>query len=89
VSLRVEENLGVDDALPARTVEVGGRQFIKVFFMAEHRHALEVEIKEVLEVAKIVGRAYRVNRRVGQRDAVLLRQCEHQLGLERALDMDV
>ncbi len=89
MGLRVEEQLGVDDAVRARAGEVGHCQRCKIAAVAEHRAAGVVEVEERLQVGKLVRGADFVDRGIGQGDRVLLREREHQLGLERALDVQV
>ena len=57
--------------------------------LQQHAGAGVVDVEEALQVGEGVGRAQRLDAGVGQRHAVALRQREDQLGLERALDVDV
>ena len=89
VRLRIEEQLGVHDAVGVRAGEVRHRERVEVAAVAQHVAARVIEVEERLEVVEVVRGAYRFDRRVGQRDAVLGREAEHHLGLERALDVKV
>ena len=89
VGLRIEEQLGVDDPIGRGALEVRGGERAKVVAIAEHVAAGVVEIEERLEVAELVGGADLVDRGVRELRTVLLGEREHQLGLERALDMQV
>jgi hypothetical protein len=89
VCLRVEEDLGMPHAVRARPLEVGTRQVAEVALGLQHGHALVVDVEERLQVAERVGRAQLLDAREAQRDAVARGQLEHQLGLERALDVEV
>ncbi len=87
--LRVEEDLGVHDALLARATEIHVGQLGEIVFGAEHVHPGVVEVEERLQVGELVGAPQRLDRRVGQRHAVALGEREDQLRLERALDVQV
>ena len=87
--LRVEEQLGVHDLVGRGAPEVGHRHVEEVLFLQQHAGAGVVDVEEALQVGERVGRAQRLDARVGQRDAVALGQREDQLGLERAFDVDV
>jgi len=89
VSLRIEEQLGVDHAIGVRAREVRHRERVEVAAIAQHVAAGVVEIEERLQVVEVVRGAHRVDRGVRQRDAVLAGEAEHHLWLERALDVEV
>ena len=69
--------------------EVGDRQILEVCFRLQHARALVVDVQEVLQVGEGIGRADRLDAVEGQGDAVALRQLEHQLGFEAALDVQM
>ena len=89
VGLRIEEQLRVDDVVGVRAREVRHREGVEVAAVAQDGAAGVVEVEERLEVAEGVRGADRLHRRVGQGEAMLRREGEHQLGLERALDVQV
>ena len=55
----------------------------------QHARAGVVDVEEALQVGELVRRAQRLDRRPGERDPVAPREPEHELGLERALDVQV
>src|SRR5262249_39807069 len=55
----------------------------------QHRHALIVDVEEILQVAEPIRLPHRVDRRIRQTDAVAARQRKHQLRLQTALDVNV
>src|SRR5882672_4566339 len=87
--LRIEEDLGVHDAVGAGALEVGLRHRVEVLLVAQHGRPGVVEIEERLQIVEGVGAPQRVDRRILQVDAMLAREGEHHLGLERALDVQV
>ena len=89
VRLRVEEHLGVDDVLRAGLAEVRHREVVEVLLGAQHAHALVVDGEERGEVVEVVRRPHLLDRRVRQLEAVAGGELELQLGLERALDVQV
>lgn len=89
VGLRVEEDLGVPDALGGGAGEVGVDEFGEVVLGAQDGHQRVVEVEEGLEVLELVGGAQFVGGGVGQGHAVALREGEGQLGFEGAFDVEV
>ena len=89
VRLRVEEDLGVDHVVGGRAFEVGERHVGEVALVQQHAGAGVVDVEEALQIGEGIGGAQGLDVRIGERDAVALRQREDQLGLERALDVDV
>ncbi|GAA4854623.1 hypothetical protein GCM10023201_55750 [Actinomycetospora corticicola] len=89
VGLRVDEQLDV--AHPGRRGprQVRLRHRREVRRLPEHRHVRVVEVEEVLEVVEGVAGAQVLEVAVGQGHPVPLGQLHDQLGLERALDVDV
>jgi hypothetical protein len=89
VRLRVEEDLGVPDALPGRTVQVPSSEVVEVLLGDEGTTPRVVDVEEGLEVVEHVRGAHRLDIGIWQLDPVPLREPEHELGLERALDVEV
>jgi hypothetical protein len=89
VGLRVEEQLGVDDAIGVGPREVRDRQVVEVLGVAQHVAAGVVDVEERLQVGELVGAAQRLDRPPAEIDAVAGRLGQHHLGLERALDVQV
>jgi hypothetical protein len=89
VALRIEEQLGVHDVVGRGALEVRARELGKVGAVAEHRAAGVVEVEERLQVGELVRGAHLVDGSIRQLRGVLLRQPEHELRLERALDVEV
>ena len=89
VGLRIEEDLRVAHALVRRAPQVRRREVGEVLLGHEHGAARVVQVEERLEIVEHVRRAHRLDVRVRQRDAVARRELEHQLRLERALDVQV
>ena len=89
MGLRVEEDLDVTNALLAGSGQVSGRELVEVPFLDEHRACPVIDVQERLQVAEPIGAPDRVRIGVREPDAVAPRELEHQLGLERPLDMQV
>ncbi len=89
VRLGVEEDLGVEDVVLSRLLQVGPGEVVEVLLADQHVHALIVEVEEALEVVEPVGRPHLLDRGVGEGDAVPFGQREHQLRLQRALDVEM
>ena len=89
VRLRVEEHLGVHHVVGRGAFEIGPGHVVEILLVQQHAGAGVVDVEEALQVGEGVGAAQLFHARVGNGDAVALRQREDQLGLERALDVDV
>ncbi|PAV68560.1 hypothetical protein WR25_12060 [Diploscapter pachys] len=89
VSLRIEHDLGMHHAVRGGPVEIGSGQIVKVGPRAQHVRPGIIDVEEILQVGKGIGRAHRLHRCIGDRDTVALGQREHQLGLQTALDVQV
>ena len=89
MGLGVEEHLHVHEALGCHPFEVGHGQVVEVRLGQEDGHAFVVLGQERREVVEVVGRAHRRSRGVGQLEPVACRELELQLGLQRALDMQM
>ena len=85
VGLRIKENLGVDDAVGVRPLQIGAGHGVEIIGVPQHVGASVVDVQEGLQVGKIVCRTQLDAAAVGQVDAVLGGQCEYQLRLQRAL----
>ena len=89
VRLWIEEHLHMHDAIAMRTFEIGEGQVVKVTLVQQRRHALVVHVQERLQVGELVRGAQFLRRSIRQPNAIAARDFEHQLGLERALDVNV
>src|SRR5437879_5762454 len=89
VGLWIEEDLGVTHALRGGPLQVPPGQVVEILLFQEHSAARVIDVEERLEIAEHVGTSNVFNRRVRQADAISPRQLEHQLGLERPLDMQM
>ena len=89
VGLGVEEDLGVAHIVGGGALEIGEGQILEVLTGQQHGRARVIDVEEVLQVREVIGRAHGLDAVVGDGDAVALRQFEHQLGLETALDVQV
>ena len=54
VSLRVEEHLDMPDIVFARALQISPGEIVEVLLGDQHRHALIVDVEEILQVAKLV-----------------------------------
>ena len=89
VGLGVEEDLGVTHPLGVGAGKVGEREVEKVLLLEENAGPRVVDVEEVLEVREGVGRPHLFDGGIGQARSVALRNREHQVGFERALDVQV
>jgi hypothetical protein len=89
VALRVEEHLDVADVVGVGAREIGPGEVVEILLGDQHRHALIVDVEEILQVAEPISLPHRVDRRIRQADAVAARQRKHQLRLQAALDVNV
>src|SRR5262249_31410578 len=89
MSLGIEEHLHMPQALGVDPGEIGRGEVMEILLGPEHRHALVVEVEQILELGEAVSLAQRLDGGVGKRDAVAGGELKHELGLEAALDMHV
>ena len=89
VALRIEEHFDVAHIVGMRALQIGERQIVEILLGDQHRHALIIDVEKILQVAKPVGLAHRVDRFVFQPHAVAARQRQHQLRLQAAFDVNV
>ena len=89
VALRIEEHFDMHEIVGARPLQIGPGQIVEILLRDQHRHALIIDVEEILQVRELIGPAQRLDRRIGQRNAVAARQREHQFRLEAALDVNV
>ena len=89
VSLRIEKHFDMTDVVGAGALQVGPRQVEKILFAQQHRHAPVVHVEEVLKLRELVGYAQRLDRFKREADVVARRKREHELRLERSLDVNV
>src|SRR5215207_10024832 len=89
VGLWVEEHFGTAHVLGRGFPQVGPCQIVEVLFVEEHLGRFVINVQKGLEVAEVVGAAHLLRRGVPESDPVALGEREHQLRLQRTLDMDV
>ena len=89
VGLRVEEQLGMDDIVVVRALEVGDGEIEEVLLVDQRRRAGVIQVEKALQVGEGVGGARGLHAVPRQRHAVTAREREHHLRLERALDVQV
>ena len=89
MSLGIEEDLDMAQTLAPDLGEIGGGEIVEILLGPQHRHALIVEIEEILQPGEIVGLAERRDGQVGQSETIAGGEPEHELRLEAALDMDM
>ena len=89
VALGVKKDLNVADLVGFCAFEIGPGQVEKVLLGQQHRHALIINIKEILKVREIICRPNRFDRIKRDRHPIALRQLKQQLRLERTLDVQV
>src|SRR5580704_8408136 len=87
--LRVEEQLGMDDTVGGGACEIRAGELGEVGALAQDRTTRVIQIEKRLQIAEAIGGAHLVDSLIRELDAVVLRETEHQLGLERALDVEV
>jgi hypothetical protein len=89
VRLRVEEHLGVAHPLRGRPAQVSQAELVEVAFGHEHGARAVIDVEERLQVAEAVGEAHALDVGVRQGDVVAPGHLEHELGLQRPLNVDV
>jgi len=89
MALGIEKDLGMAQTLGLDLVEIGCRQIVEILLRQQHRHALVVEIEEVLQPGESIGSAQRGDIGIGQGDVVAPGQREHHLRLQCSFDMDM
>jgi hypothetical protein len=82
-------DLGVDDVLGTGLLEVGHGQVVEVLLLQQHAHALVVHGQEGGQVVEVVGGPHLLHRAVGELQAVAGGQLELELGLQRALEVEM
>ncbi len=87
--LRIEHDLGMDDAIGRRAVEIGHGKIVKILPRLEDARAGIIDVEKVLQVGEGIGGAHILHRREGNRDSVAPRELEHLLGLQAAFDMEM
>src|SRR5262245_1470985 len=83
------KNISTWRTLSACAREIGEGKVVEILLGDQHRHALIVDVEEILQVAEPIRLPHRVDRRIRQADAVAARQRKHQLRLEAPLDVNV
>src|SRR2546423_11548746 len=89
VGLWIEEDLGMAHALRDGPLQIRPGQVVEILLFEEHSAASVIDVQERLQVAEHVRPSNIFNRRVRQSDVISPCQLEHQLGLERPLDMQM
>ena len=89
VALGIKENLDMAHAIGGGAVEIGCRQIEEILLRQQHRHALIVDVEEILEVGEIIGGTDRFHTIKYEADAIALRQRKHHLRLQAAFNVQV
>jgi len=89
VRLRIEEQLGVHDALLLRPKQVRPGKVMEVIRGLEHTHRRVVDRQKARQIGEVVGCLHRRDVAVGQGQPVALREREHHVGLESSLQVQV
>ncbi len=89
VRLRIEEDLCAPHVLTVHAEQVRPHEVVEVLLGPEHVGSLVVDVQERLQVGELVGGPDVPHVREVEGHAVPLRQLEHHLRLERALDVEV
>jgi hypothetical protein len=87
MALRVVEDLDMGDAVGRGTVHIGQRQGLEILRLAQHVHALVIDVEEILQFGELVCRARLFDRIEGNRDAVPPCQIDQHFRLQRPFDM--
>src|ERR1017187_5607699 len=75
------------DVVRRHSIEVGDSEIAKVLPGPQYVARRVVDVEEVLQVAEVVRGLHRCYVWVGQRDVVATGEREHQLRLQRSLDV--
>ncbi len=62
VALRIEKHLHMPDIVGMRALQIGEGQVVEILLGEQHRHALIIDVEKVLQIAKLVGLAHRLDR---------------------------
>ena len=89
VALRIEEELDIAHVLAGGLAEIGHRQVVEIDLAQQHRHALVIEVEEILQVGEGIGAPQRLDAVIGQPHIVAPGEREHQLRLQAAFDMNM
>ena len=89
MGLGIEEDLCVADVLRRRLFEIGEGQFVEVLLVQQDGRTLIVDVEKRLQVVERVGVSHFFHSGERKRDVVAFGNLEHELGLERAFDVDV
>src|ERR1700730_13279017 len=66
VDLRIEEHLDVADVFGVGAREIVPGEVVEILLRDQHRHALIVEVEEILQVAEPISLPHGVDRRIRQ-----------------------
>ena len=89
MALRVEEHFNMADSVGLTALQIGVGQVVKVGFGLEHRHALIIDIEEVLQIGEIVGGFDLVQGLEWDVDFVAFSKLHQLFGFETALQVQV
>ena len=89
VCFGVEEDFRMDAAIGREPREIGEREIAEVLLRLQHVGALIVDVEKILQVRERVGRSHLLHGSERDIDLVLPAEREHQLGLQRAFDMQM
>ena len=78
MTLRIEEHLDMADIIGLAALEIGVGQVVEIRLGLQHRHALIIDIEEILQIGEIVGGLDLLQRLEWQVDLIALGK-QHQL----------
>ena len=87
--LRIEHHLGMHDILCPTPQQISLHQFIKIFGLAENASTQVVQIKETLQIVKVISALDGFERLIRKGNTMFFGKIKQHLGLERAFDMQM
>ena len=73
----------------ARMQEIGAREIVEIPRRHENLRRLIIKVEKALQIVEVIGAAQRLDRGVGELDAISRCEREDHLGFERSLDMQM
>src|SRR5450830_514628 len=89
VAQKAQEQRGMHHVVGGGTLQVGPGHVVEILLFQQHAGAGVVDVEKALQIGEGIRPAQAVHIGVGQAHAIALGQGKDQLGLERALDVDV
>ena len=89
MALRIEEDLDMAHIVGPHPLEIGPGEIEEILFGHQHIHADIIDVEKVLQVGEIIGRPDLLDARVGDVQTIAPGQGKHQLGLQRAFQVQV